>query len=50
VGALGMIMTSSDGEDWSTVTSGVTVRLSSVIWAQDRFVIVGAGNVILTSP
>ena len=49
VGTLGTVLVSSDGINWVVKTSAVTVRLNDVIWASDRFLAVGAGNVILSS-
>ncbi len=43
-------MTSTSGENWSTVSSGTTQGLGAVKWVDTQFVAIGDGGTILTSP
>ena len=51
VGYNGLILTSSDGINWTSRTSGVTIVLNSIIYSSElnMFVTVGNGGIILTS-
>ncbi len=49
VGSSGVIKTSPDGINWSSMNSGIASRLNSVIWDGARFVVVGDSGKILTS-
>jgi len=51
VGENGTILTSSDGSDWTSQTSGVSVTLNKIIWINNlsKFVIVGNSGTLLTS-
>ncbi|WP_217593543.1 S-layer homology domain-containing protein [Cohnella sp. GbtcB17] len=49
VGSKGTILTSSDGANWTSRTSGTVNILNKVIWGSSLFVAVGAGGLILTS-
>lgn len=49
VGIGGLIRTSVDAVDWTTVTSGTTENLASIAWSGERFVAVGASGTILWS-
>jgi uncharacterized delta-60 repeat protein len=49
VGALGTILTSSDGLTWATGFSGTSYTLSNVAYGNNTFVAVGSGGTILTS-
>ena len=52
VGVEGNILTSTDSENWTNQTSGVSVDLNEVIWVKEKnlFFAVGAGGTILSSP
>ncbi len=49
VGDAGQIRTSTDGQKWTTVSSGVTANLFAVRWGGSQFVAVGDKGYILTS-
>jgi hypothetical protein len=49
VGDTGTILTSSDGENWTSRTSGVTKALRTVVWGNNQFVAGGDDGTILTS-
>ena len=50
VGTNGKIYTATAiGGTWTSRTSGVATTLSGILWANSRFVVTGAGGVILTS-
>jgi hypothetical protein len=49
VGFSGNIVTSSNGVDWTSRTSGTSQTLYSVVWDGSRFVVVGSWGTILTS-
>lgn len=49
VGNNGVIITSSDGETWTTRTSGINTTLSSICYDNNIFVTVGSSGVILSS-
>ena len=46
----GIIMTSPDGETWTTRSSGVDVPLAAMAYGKGTFVAVGARGTIVTSP
>ncbi len=50
VGYAGTILTSPDGVNWTTRTSGTTQILRAVTWSGSQFVVVGDEGTILTSP
>ena len=50
VGENGTIITSPNGINWTSRTSGVTVLLNSVVWSGTQFVAVGNNGIIITSP
>ena len=49
VGSSGLIIKSNDGQNWTSVNSGVTVDLFSVAWSGNIYAAVGAGGTILSS-
>jgi hypothetical protein len=49
VGALGTILTSPDGTNWSRRASGTFEQLNDIVFANDQFVAVGVYGAILTS-
>ena len=52
VGVEGNLLTSTDSENWTNQTSGVSVDLNEVIWVKEKnlFFAVGAGGTIISSP
>jgi hypothetical protein len=50
VGAMGTILTSSDGLAWTPRMSGVTSGLNGLAWSGRQIVVVGTGGAVLTSP
>ena len=46
----GAIVTSPDGVTWTARPPGTTAALYGITWTGSRFVAVGAGGVVLTSP
>jgi hypothetical protein len=50
VGDDGEILTSPDGEHWTTPNSGTSVILTGVVWGSSGFVAIGDAGTILTSP
>ncbi len=44
------ILTSSDGDNWTKVSSGVFNWLSDIIYANNQFVAVGTYGEVITSP
>ena len=50
VGDGGVILTSANGVDWTTQSSGISVNLVSVVWAGNQWVAVGGLDMVLTSP
>lgn len=49
VGDNGLILTSADGTTWQQRTSGTSIIISGVVYANNIFVAVGFGDTILTS-
>ena len=49
VGEAGIILTSSDGNSWTSRTSGTSQGLKSVSYRDNTFVAVGSSGTILTS-
>lgn len=49
VGDAGLIITSTDGVNWSKVISYTSENLNGVIWAMEKFVAVGDKGTVLTS-
>jgi len=49
LGIPGVIVTSTDGDNWNSVPSGTEAYLTGGAWSGSRFVIVGRNGVILTS-
>ena len=50
VGRGGLIRTSTDGEVWTTQTSGTTQDLNQVAWLNGQFIAVGQAGTLLSSP
>jgi YVTN family beta-propeller protein len=50
VGRGGLIRTSTDGEIWTTQTSGTTQDLNQVAWLNGQFIAVGQAGTLLSSP
>jgi hypothetical protein len=50
VGDCGEILTSPNGEHWTSPISGISAALNGVAWDNSCFVVVGDGGKILTSP
>jgi hypothetical protein len=50
VGHLGTVLTSPDGIDWTTRSSGTDARLSGIAWNGSHFIAVGESGAILSSP
>ena len=50
VGRGGLIRASTDGEVWTTQTSGTTQDLNQVAWLNGQFLAVGQAGTLLTSP
>ncbi|MDA0811265.1 MAG: hypothetical protein O3C21_02575 [Verrucomicrobia bacterium] len=48
-GSDGMVASSADGVEWSSVSTGVSVNLHDILFAGGQFIAVGADNTILTS-
>ena len=51
VGFSGIILTSSDGVNWTSITSGISINLNSVTCSENlgMFLIVGVDGIILKS-
>ena len=50
VGSNGVVLTSPDGVNWTSQTSGTTQGLRGAAYGSARFVVVGSSGTILTSP
>lgn len=49
VGDSGTIITSHDGEAWTTKHTGYKENLNGIVYARSKYVVVGSGGTILTS-
>ncbi len=50
VGSNGTILYSTNGTNWTKITSGTSLYLDRVTWSGSQFVAVGQDGIILTSP